>query len=63
MRSETHAVAAVPRGSQSACLMRQPLYGGRRVERAFCEMRTAVATECVSERVPEQLSRKSYADM
>eukprot|EP00974_Lingulodinium_polyedra_P123621 11187478-Lingulodinium_polyedra.AAC.1 len=36
--------------------MRRPPHGGRRVECANCEMRSAVAMECISERVSEQFS-------
>eukprot|EP00974_Lingulodinium_polyedra_P064263 6207045-Lingulodinium_polyedra.AAC.1 len=39
MRSETHSIAAAPRISQSVRRMRRPTYGGRRVDRAFSEMR------------------------
>eukprot|EP00974_Lingulodinium_polyedra_P037293 3578071-Lingulodinium_polyedra.AAC.1 len=35
--------------------MRRPPHGGRRMERALFEMRGAVAIECVSERISEQL--------
>eukprot|EP00974_Lingulodinium_polyedra_P017269 1674578-Lingulodinium_polyedra.AAC.1 len=59
MRSDMHSVVATLRFSQIARSMRRPPCGGRRVERARCEMCGTAATECISECICEQLPRAS----
>eukprot|EP00974_Lingulodinium_polyedra_P017337 1681041-Lingulodinium_polyedra.AAC.1 len=43
--------------------MRRPPCGGRRMKRATCEPQRATATECVSDRIPKQLSLGSCSEM
>eukprot|EP00974_Lingulodinium_polyedra_P008907 853542-Lingulodinium_polyedra.AAC.1 len=46
MRSETHSIVAAPRVSQFARSMRRPPHGGRRVERARCDVCGAAPVGC-----------------
>eukprot|EP00974_Lingulodinium_polyedra_P041566 3991802-Lingulodinium_polyedra.AAC.1 len=43
--------------------MRRPPRGGRRMERVHRKTRGATAMECVSERIPEQLSRENCPEI
>eukprot|EP00974_Lingulodinium_polyedra_P010678 1029126-Lingulodinium_polyedra.AAC.1 len=62
MRSDVYSVAAALRVSQFAHSTRRPPCGGRRMEYARCGMGGARTTECISERMSEQLARASCSE-